>query len=362
MDKERANHATIFESAEFDQSPEFFEKLAAIPRGEPLTWGATPLNPYYDGVLLQQAEVSRVLTRHAQDAPKDIPPHIAEYAANIFISRFRGREGANYDNYQFALKKEVFDEAASPQLTEIHDRALRGHANPAELILLRDQAEMGSVELGCVSHSYGGEHIHDYLRVMRDAIDDTIDLYGGEHLQATRYRVKSFNFTDDHRLGDALTMTRKRDLGVLPDGTKIRERSSFIVRLDAASGFNQDLAAAMRQVSLLDDTVWPEGLMRAGQLDKVVPPLLAANNFTTIIPLATTVYAYNKETVAQVERQKELDSTHMHQDEWHKEPIDFSAFPELERLMNESRQKLGAAGISANALFYHGSPIEESRD
>lgn len=303
MDMERDNHVFSFESTELDLTPEFFDKLAEIPRGEPITWGATPLNPFYDGVLAQQVAVEHALYEQAQNAPANMPQTVMEYVANSFMARFNGRQMANYDNYNLALNKAAFDSQTDPRLQDILDRGRRGYNSPAELLLIRQHAAMRSVELACASVTYG--HNIEQLTPMRAAIDASIDLYEGTRLTDTRYSIKGFNY-----LMDAFLMTRKRDVAVLPDQTNIRERSSFIVRIDEASGFDPHLADAIHDAWRTGnsfDREWQKYVRRVGHLDEVIPALLEQNNFEQIIPLSVTTYAYNKPIAALMEQQREAE-------------------------------------------------------
>lgn len=330
------------------------EKITTIRRGEPMTWGPTPLNPFYDKVLLQQSKVQDTL--HAlttEDVPESTPDHIASYVSGVFLSRFHGRSMANYDNYMTALSIDRLEYANDPSVQDIFDRSLKGQASPAELLYVRSQGALRSVELGCVSHPYG-KHI-EHLYTMRDVVNESAAMFGGRPVDGEKFSVKSFDVTIEGlhsgvSLGDAFMMTRKRDIAVLPDDTHIRERSSFIVRTDPLSHFDQRLSAAMHRVPIHGNDSWAQQVCQAGHLEEVIPAFLESDDYLTAIPLSTTVYAYNgavEERIKHDQRANRSSLLEQHKDE----------YPEIARVLAMSRAHLGAK--ATDSMVYIGPDISK---
>lgn len=324
------------------------ERITAIRRGDPMTWGPTPLNPFYDKVLLQQSKTQDKLHRlTTEDVPETTPEHIASYVSGVFLSRFHGRGMANYDNCMTALEMDTLEYAEDPRIRDMYDRCLKGQANPAELLYVRNQGVMRSVELGCVSHPYG-KHM-EHLYTMRDVINETVALYGGRFGSGEKYSVKSFDvsvqgLSNSVALGDAFMMTRKRDIAVLPDDTHIRERSSFIVRTDPQSNFDQRLAFAMHHVTIRGNDAWEKQVCQAGHLEEVIPPLLENDDYLTAIPLSTTVYAYNPTAERQIRQAQRVSQEQtVRQNE--------NDYPEIARILARSRAHLGATAADSSIVY-----------
>lgn len=312
--------------------------LAAHPYSTSLDWGATPLNTYHDPALInQQEQVRDKLEQRSLEVPPEvgeIPPEIQRYVAQNFMSRFNGRTMANIDNFSRRLRSNLaeFDMQDRMVLT----KAMWGQANPAELLHVRCAFGMASVELGCLSHPYGVLTDQDKLDDMRDSVRGAISLFGGElAIKETDETTGGFEDLEEgldgrdvfaikradntqysgdqmHHLQKVFLVTRKRNLGLLPDGSIIRERSSFIVRIDEDSKYDQEIAAKMRKVRLTYNERAMERLARISEIDRLLPPMIANREFGTVIPLSTTVYAFNRLTDERIKardrqrRQEEL--------------------------------------------------------
>ncbi len=276
---------------------EVFEKAATIPRGEPETFGSTPLD--HGLAYTQQRELLQNLQELVDtDIPEDIPENIAEYMKDTFAARFHSRGNANHENYLTALHScEEF--ADDPVASEVLSRAKLGHASPAELLLVRQMLGIRSAELACLTHPYGKRL--EYITPMREAVRDSVELLGGTYDDEpeTRYRVKGvvneIQWEADYTEG--FFMTRKRNLGVMPDGTVIRERTSFILRRIAIPWQNLQ---AIRRLDAKDST-WQDEAVKVGYLSDIADVLLEADEYSLVIPVSTTIYAFNPETAALID-------------------------------------------------------------
>lgn len=300
-----------------DTSDVDFDMVMKNPASDALHWGAPPLNMYSSSDLFAIHEAARgELEARSISAPDDlaeIPPGVQSYVHQNFMSRYMGRVMANFDNYTQRLKKD--SDGIDSKVIAMHDRAVVGTASPAELLCVRSAYGIGSIGLGCAIIPYGNSI--EQLESMRDTVAEAILMMNGELLDSKPVlKLKQtdtvVNPGENGHLKDAFLMTRKRDLGRLPDGTIVRERSSFVIRIDEASGFDQELAERMRRVdaelskNLRPDVPknkhWGTTVMTVGMLKKKVPPLLETNDFAAAIPLSTTIYAFNTGTLDEIER------------------------------------------------------------
>ncbi len=351
---------------------EVLEAARIAPKGEPETYGATPLNQ--SRTLTQQLELTLALQEMVyRDVPEDVPEAVFDYVHTTFARRFRGRADANEENYFSALRsKEYFspeeiadrdtkrllmiDNAVGKEtqgalrsvfgfvrralgrrvkevqsrparsaghgeeygrslfkqseymhhaeaLTHMIDRAELGIASAAELLLVRDAMGIRSVELACLTHPYGSR-IDPLLEEMREVTRQNVELLGGTYYEKpeTRYRAKELILdpeTGEESLEQGILMTRKRTVGYLPDGTIIRERSSFVLRTDVLASHDPAALARMQAVDCTKDG-WQDELIKAGNIESWVEGLLKNDEFSTAIPISTTIYAYNEATAQEV--------------------------------------------------------------
>jgi len=271
-----------------------------IPHGEPLTFGATPLDRIR--TLKQQLDLGVSLQAFTMNGlPDDVPLPTIDYVHRTFMKRFHGRSEANEENYMTALhtKEEFTDD---PTLLAMIDRGELGHASPTELLIIRQLLGIRSVELACLTHPYGGDRIK-MLPTMREAVREHVEMFGGNYCDEpeTRYRVKEVIGLDegDDSFRNGLLMTRKRTLATLYDGTVIRERSSFVLRTDENSLLTADDIDALKSVDLKSPT-HEDQLVTAAHLDEMVSMLLDMDEHSLAIPIATTIYAFNPETAEKI--------------------------------------------------------------
>jgi len=291
----------------FSVTPELMALVGQLPSGDALTYGATPLNQV---VTLEQQYHTRLdLRKGVFLLPDGVPLAIASYATHTFDNRFFGRGSANNENFFSALRFteiESFDDETRKMI----ERGELGHASPGELILIRDLLGIRSVELACLTHPYG-ENIDPYLTDMRKSVRKAVVLLGGEwHQDPTPvFSVKESvdEFGEVQNLNEldvpsGILMTRKRDLATLPDGSMIRERSSFVVRTDKDSELYKLLGPeAMKQLSEIQNLPSDQAALQFALFEPFIKELLDNDKWTEAIPISTTIYDFNKETERLVE-------------------------------------------------------------
>jgi hypothetical protein len=308
--------------------------LAEIPRSTYLGWGATPLDTFsVEGLFGLQRRVHDVLLkRRVLHVPPEIeatiPSETRKYVEFNFTSRFWGRVHANSENHQRRLQKDF--SGLDDTQKEIFNRALRGAANPAELLYVQSMLHIPSIELGCITHPYGTHT--DKLEEMREAARLSMELFGADVrpeaelqdvfaikqtdqvtnvvdrpplIDARGYPRKAFSGEQANmHLRDAVVVTRKRDHGVLPDGKVVRERTSFVFR---PALLDPRLAEAMQKVDLAYNDRALQQLNEIAQsmeLDGVFADLIKEKMFDIIIPLSTTIYSFDRKIIAEIKRQE----------------------------------------------------------
>lgn len=277
-------------------TPELAKMLTEAPAGDPLTHGATPL----DRIATVDRQVAvRNNRQQLADTPPvdlDIPGPIVKQVSSTFCKRFEDRGIANDENFHTCLQKDHLDEF-DIETQAMLDRARFGEASPAELLYLRNVLGIRSIELACLTHPYG-QGIAEDLQPMRDAVQYGIEKLDGMYFPEAppTFAIKEAIIEGDKLIG--LVITRKRLIGMMPDDTAVRERSSFILRMDST-----EIDDSMRQKLLrydYADPAWEKKLIDETELEYIIKDLLANDKFGDAIPISTTIYAYNQRTASEV--------------------------------------------------------------
>lgn len=302
----------------FVPSPEVIERIRFIPRGTPDTFGATPLD--YQAAIPQQTMLLEKLQKLVDtDVDKSIPAPIREYMKDTLAMRFWGRATANYDKYATALHA-PYEFIDHPEAYAMIVGGLTGHASPAELLLVGEMLGTSGIELGCASIPYG-KRIGE-VAAMRKAVCESVKALGGVSVDdhPPRYIVRGIvngPMWQSEEI-EGFLMTRKRDIGMMPDGTIIRERTSFILRADIEGVVPEQNIAA---IQALDPEApnWRADVVTAGGLDEIATRLLADDEFTLAIPISCTIYAFNQERAAKIARRQQ-QKRNERSFPWHKYP------------------------------------------
>ncbi|MEO6109988.1 MAG: hypothetical protein ABIP50_03200 [Candidatus Saccharimonadales bacterium] len=311
-----------FEHPHVNQSPYFqldtdLMVLSEIaPRGDALSYGATPLDRHL--TRSDQKHVQGSLRMLTMSIPHDTPLSIANFIRDTFDVRFDSRSQANDDNFMTALRLDIIP-ILEPKIQIMVERGRLGLASPAELILIRDLLGIRSAELACLTHPYG-EH-EESLAEMHKAVAYAVRLVGGEMhgTPETRFRIKESvgedgltQSNDDPKNPAGVLMTRKRTIASLPDGSSVRERSSFVLRMDAKSRFYTQFGdkgvAEMRAIQLLESDEQEAALL---PFETFISTLASSKKQKNAISLSTTIYAYNPATTELV-RKQEAERTEPH--------------------------------------------------
>lgn len=303
--------------------------------GEATGWAPTP---YGDSrkVARHQRQVARQLQRRAErHTPDYLPSPIIEHVEMNIMARFYQRAADSHNGRDARLKKDF--EGVDSDIARYYRKGEKGHATPYQLLRVRSEFGFRSIELARLTHPYG-RHI-EKLEPMRRAVMVGLKALNAHFFDENELELHALvgdnGLTYSPAIQNSLLMTRERRLAQLDDHTQIKERSSFILRIDAASDFDQELADKIRSTNVASPT-WERRVMAVGQLNEVVPPLLTENNFATAVPISTTIYAYNRIT----EGLTELNAT--------KRTVPDPDFERVQRLAANSEQ----SGI----IFIPGTP------
>jgi len=317
----------------FKLTDEVICAVESAPRGEAESYGATPYDLAFN--RKPQRRILEGLQELLSNIPEDLPLVIASYVQDTFKARFWNRLHANSENFTTGLvcsKPEKIDD----RLYGMIDKGSDGNASPAELLLLRDQLGIRSLELACLTHPYGGERIK-ILPEMQESVRTAVELLDGEYTKAPepRYSVKDIVY-DEEGNAAGLLMTRKRDFGHMKDGTIVRERSSFVLRVDEKSDLNLLIGAEMiEKLVSIHEIPKEDAQVYMEEFNDIISDYLSLDEFSQAIPIATTTYAFNRETTALVEAAQstigtiEPDETHVGYEVEYREPSEFQQKVEM---------------------------------
>lgn len=281
-------------------SPNFLFSPELLPLD--LRWGATPLmtslDIYPEVVRRQQEVFDALLERADMHAPDDVPESLREYVKMSIMHRFTNRAIRNSDSYLDSLRPNGY----TPYL----ENALRASATPSQLLNVRRAKQMRSIELARITDPYGA--YADELEPMHAAVEEGIIENGGILItdpadQDMKYKLRQSDIIVDPSrevISDGFLVTSKRTVGMLDDDTHVIERTSFIIRTDAASSLDLEMIAALRHVKVTENDNWAEEIKTITNLDELIPALIAENNSSSLIHLSKTYYAYNKTTDEQI--------------------------------------------------------------
>lgn len=291
------------------QEPAASERVPSPEQPRPETWAASTIDTSPEGRsrLFEQSIMLRERTERAIET-LGLSRHMGNYLFLTVEQRIAHENHLNYSSYQNRLNETQASDDLTLEYIGAFQRANQSTASPDDLLTVREVNMMESVELGKLSH-IGGEGI-EYLRAMEGSIYSAIDRRAGLIVANPE---ESFNLiTNDalmleSRAGiQAITANRKRCIGHLPCGTRIVEKSQFILRTDEESTFDPAIVDKIHRIKIEDGETWRDQILRIRGFEDALAQAFndaiqgnanetPKNRFSAIIPVSTTVYAYNKE-------------------------------------------------------------------
>jgi len=292
------------------QEPVAEVRVPSPERPRPETWAASTIDTSPEGRsrLFEQSKMLRERTERAIDT-LGLSRHLGHYLFLTVEQRIAHENHLNYSSYENRLNEAQSADDLTLEYIGAFQRAKDSTASPDDLLIVREVNMMESVELGKLSH-IGGEGI-EHVKAMEGAVYSAIDHRSGIIVANPE---ESFNLitNDALMLGSsdgiqAITVNRKRCIGYLPCGTRIVEKSQFILRTDADSTLDPDIIDKVRRIKIEDGETWRDQILRIRGFEDVVASVFndatqqdstvksPRSRFSAIIPVSTTVYAYNKE-------------------------------------------------------------------
>lgn len=317
-----------------------------LPHGTPDTSGATPLD--YSKTSQRQLDLFMTFLDEFDAYLSDlVPSSVREHAINHFCSTFHARSMANMENFQKALRSHE-DYLDEPVTHEMMQRAMIGDATPAEIMLVRQILGISSVELSCAT--FAGKDRIPLLRTMNEHVQASVEFLQGMYFdepQDESFRVKDRILGNDlghEQFAQGIRMTRKRTLGIMEDGTIIRERVTFILRTDKKSQLVESgllSSAGIAAMAKLDQSNSEYGKLaaRISGLDEAAKVFLGDCSSDGILLVSSEIYAYNKATKLQVVKKME-DEEAVASGESESVPI-----PEIQKQREEHRKKFPMAHL-----------------
>jgi hypothetical protein len=286
-----------------DLSPQKISDLEQTSRGEPLTWGATPLQPYREDVAAQQrfvrTEIGKLFPESPRQVPFDLHWDTARYIEDNFIMRTQRRMSRNYDSYQY---RGISDPTQIPlQALGFVDRSLAGHASPAEIIATADVEQIPTAELASLSHPYAKRI--ELLAPMRAALQEGILFHDGTIVESQpSLKVKHANYltAEYEAFEPTLLMTRTVCIGKIGEDIDVMERSSFNVIL---SRIAPELVESITDIQYSE--TWSKDILGLPGFEKKVFTALENNDYDVAVPVSTTAFEVNKKLVKELLENKQ---------------------------------------------------------
>lgn len=266
------------------------EQVLTNERGEPMTWGATPM-VLNANTMPQQVEVGAELGKLFDDdkVPEYVPDSVADYARNtIYPARFERRQFRNQRSYTLRKKDDLT--GVPVEAVGGIERSLNGYGSPAEILYTQRILGIPTVELGSLTHPYGQRS--ELLVPMENAVKEAISMYVNGH--GTSNGDVSYILKDSdgaYNSTSAIHILRKETIGLIGDDTYIIKRSSFILIVDALPA---QYARAIKSRKYDNKQFWPGNiyLHKIGGLDLVLPDILKDPKIA--LPMSTTIVSINE--------------------------------------------------------------------
>lgn len=264
-------------------------------------WEPTPGKIYHpeiaDHQLTVREQASMMLEKEFR--PPFVNERLAEFVELTYWSREANRSAENTDSYNQSLHDSA---DTDPDLKEKLQKAELGKASPQEVLELIDRLGMGSAELARLTHIYG--YRIEHIEAMRNHVNEGIVARGGEVFEHpdTVFSIVALDtaVTAYGQLSFGIAMKRKRTIGRVDD-TDVFERTTFIVLLNEKSHINRIVAKYLKSIPTNDSQEATRQMLINGLLEKEVLRLLKADDFESLIPMSTTIYACNETNQQNIE-------------------------------------------------------------
>lgn len=255
-------------------------------------------------------ELAERVVENMNEHVKDPSAELLRFVELTVLSRDARHQVKGQSNYETSLGECIEGERVlgDTELDSVKYHAENGIATPAELLELRHDTGMVSVELGRVT---GGDEV--LLGKLESEVDSAIREFDGVYCEEkdARIKVRAFSIPDSNSMEDdpeAIVVTRRNEIAECGLDTRIMRRSSYIIRLDDLEQADRDgiLAIPRRKGAEL----WAKTANH--EYGDLVSKLGNYLDNDTTIPVSTTYYAVSKIVQDEKDRRENLQRTEAH--------------------------------------------------
>ena len=265
------------------------------------TTGATPLH-YTQEELRWQREMTRALIERVHGLLGDgVSEEMCKFVEIMVLSRDARHQAKGRQNYNERLNECIEGEPyLSPdELTEVTERAAHGMASPLELLYLRHDVGMGSIELGRVT---GDPKL---VKDLEDKVGQAVGKLGGSPLydDPARVKLRTFSIPVSGKLTDkpeAVLITRRQAIAECDGDTRVMRRSSFIVPIRGISSEDRRWLLAFPRDKGVDHWAAVANEDNSELTDRLGLYLDSG----LVIPISTTFYAVNQTVLSEQENRR----------------------------------------------------------
>ena len=267
-----------------------------------LRYGATPLSTTgLPEVAKRQETVQENLRKRITKKLRGRSPLIRDFAEYNFLGRFARRLDRNRASYDTRLEAEI-PESIKPA----HDRVLIGDGSIRDALEVITGTKMRSIELARLTHPNIDMATNEDLQEMHEMAYEAIAELGGviHEDTETTYELSNVdtivpcgsvdaagNPVENAAVREGIMATAKRQIGTMPDGTLVVERTSYIIDLNKLP---LETAEAIRSVNTLQTPNFLQAITEIAHLNELLPYLIEHDgDEESVIPMSTTIFAHN---------------------------------------------------------------------
>lgn len=266
-------------------------------------WGAVPANPYVDEALMKRQLMIQAEFKKMFDYPPEGTP--MAFARMMAYDHLIGEERRIMKNYEGFMKWQALRQPVTVEMNDKLSYFERGQAFSDEIFDIALETDIENFEFGKLTHGYRQrlEHVEPF----RCEVEEALEAHGGVvYPKILPYHsisiIPDVEYYDDgtHSL-NGFIVRYKRDFGTieLPDSKgkiHILERQLAGFRVDAASGFDQNIVDRMMQVSIGPQKTWQKRYMQyvvdtgaRGFIERAIQTDSLADY---VVPESTMIYGY----------------------------------------------------------------------
>jgi hypothetical protein len=268
-------------------------------------WGAVPANPFADEALKERQHLIETEFQKLFDRPPHGTP--LGFATMFATDHAIGEERRKMKNFEGFMEWNGRREPVDHVLHEKINLIERGAGDAGDALDFAIDTTVQNFEVGKVTHPYGIrlEHVQPF----REEVEEALTERGGVvYPKVLAYHSISIvpdveYLKDGTHILNGFIVRYKRDFGAIDtaDGMariNLTERQLAGIRIDAESGFNQDIRARMLATNISPERSWQKRYMEyvvetgaRGFIERAIQ-LDSAEMF--FVPGSTNIYVYKE--------------------------------------------------------------------